>query len=62
MTIAEDIFFLPFQLCLLQYVLAKVKRFYILSICMSYDANASMCNLKLIYPFIILFVLLCNMS
>ena len=27
-------------------------------ICMSYDANASMCNLKLIYPFIILYVAL----
>ena len=29
---------------------------------MSYDANASMCNLKLIYPLIALYVVLCNMS
>ena len=28
-------------------------------ICMSYDAYASLCNLKLIYPFIILYVVSC---
>ena len=31
-------------------------------VCMSYEANASMCNLKLIYPFIILYVVLHSMS
>ena len=57
MTVAEDIF--PF----FSVVLAKSKTLLnFILVCVSYDANASMCNLKLIYPFIILYGVLCNMS
>ena len=58
MAIAEDIF--PSFSVMFATICACKFKFII--ICMSYDANASMCNLKLIYPFIILYVVLCNMS
>ena len=62
MAIAEDIF--PSFSVMFATICAckKLNALNFIIICMSYDANASMCNLKLIYPFIILYVVLCYMS
>ena len=56
MAIAEDtnVIFFSFQLCLLQTCPCNklnALKFYHNMYYMSYDANASMCNLKLNYPF-----------
>ena len=61
MAIAVENFFLFSVMFATSICMKQVKRFlHFMILCMSYDANASMCYLKQMYPFLILYVVLCN--